>query len=170
VRWFDLEGRGRVGLAIEADLFDMTPGDRAVVIALIDLLEDGLNPCEEVGEEGGAGEVVAEHYARREFREWATSPPPPDDEEAVTSFSGVAAPSRTPPCGRARGHAGDARSPAPCWWCSRQLRGWRGWRARVDDVVVHVGCMREMLRDEDFRGRVAPGDGWRPRESGGAQG
>lgn len=54
-------------------------------------------------------------------------------------------------------------SPAPCWWCSRQLRGWKGWGAKVDgdEVVFHRDCLSEAIEDEDFRGRIEPDERFR---------
>ena len=54
-------------------------------------------------------------------------------------------------------------SPAPCWWCSRQLHGWKGWAATVDGnaVVFHHDCLSEAVEDEDLRGRIEPDERFR---------
>lgn len=49
-----------------------------------------------------------------------------------------------------------ARLKAPCWWCSRALRGGRGAIGIVDGnaVAFHGECLREALRDSDMAGRL----------------
>lgn len=44
----------------------------------------------------------------------------------------------------------------PCWFCSRQLRGFHGVVAYVDgnEVVAHRTCLRDAEVDEDYAGRL----------------
>jgi len=48
------------------------------------------------------------------------------------------------------------KSAAPCWWCSRALRGGRGSVVAVDGIprVVHRDCKFKAFADPDFAGRV----------------
>ena len=43
-----------------------------------------------------------------------------------------------------------------CWWCSKQLRSWKGWNARVDgnEVAFHKECLGAALHDEDLGDRI----------------
>ena len=54
-----------------------------------------------------------------------------------------------------RGVGGEP-SRSPCWWCSKQLAGWHGFKILVDgnQVVVHKICLEKMQRDPDFKNRV----------------
>ena len=51
---------------------------------------------------------------------------------------------------------------APCWWCSRRLRGGRGWLAAVDGnpVAFHRYCLADALYDVDFGRRVVAPEGF----------
>lgn len=56
------------------------------------------------------------------------------------------------------------RLKAPCWWCSRALRGGHGVLGLVDrkPTAFHAACLREARRDSDLAGRVAVIRPWTP--------
>lgn len=62
-------------------------------------------------------------------------------------------------------------SKAPCWWCSRQLLGWKGWAAKVDGnvVVFHHDCLSVAVEDPDFRGRIETDERFRASTPPGEQ-